>query len=322
MMPSLGFISRQSDFEELNGTMRSISSRIVNDFDRNAKKKFSDTDTASYVKLDGHKTIPERNIMRGRLKLTKAEMESFFEAPLQDITTGLDIAFENGEKLADKVILVGGLASSPYVFSKLVAWGEEHGIAVTRPDGPTMKAVTNGALAWHLDSSVGSRIAKYSYGVQVQVAYDETNADHRARSAQKYLDHNNSERISGVWSEIVEKQQKEFSEHFYIERRTDATDFSHSNVVYAYRRVTAPPTFIKFPGRNTLLPGFDAICTVRGDLSTCFRAARAEMSATRVEIKKLSFEICLTLGETEIQARMRWKEGDDYVYGPATVAYE
>ncbi|KAF7291486.1 hypothetical protein MKEN_01483100 [Mycena kentingensis (nom. inval.)] len=318
MMPSLGFTSRQSDFEELNGTTRSISS---------AFEQFSDTDTASYVKLDGHKTMPERNIMRGRLKLTKTEMESFFEAPLQDITTGLDIAFENGEKLADKVILVGGLASSPYVFSKLVAWGEEHGISVTRPDGPTMKAVTNGALAWHLDSSVGSRIAKYSYGIQVQVAYDETDADHRARSAQKFLDHDNSEQISGVWSEIVEKNTKleatkEFSESFYTERRTDATDFSHSSVVYAYRRVTAPPTFIKFPGRNTLLPGFDAICTVRGDLSTCFRAARAEMSATRVEIKKLSFEICLTLGETEIQARMRWKEGDDYVYGPATVAYE
>ncbi|KAJ7074581.1 hypothetical protein C8F01DRAFT_970629, partial [Mycena amicta] len=298
--------------------------RIVYNFDRNAKKKFSDT--ACYVQLDGHKTIPEKNITRGRLKITKEEMESFFKAPLDDIKQGLDIAFENGGKLADKVILVGGLASSPYVFAELVAWGEEHGISVTRPDGPTVKAVANGALAWHLDSSVGSRIAKYHYGILINIPYVESDADHRARASQKYLNYNNVETISGVWSGIVQKNAKveaaqEFQKPFNTDMRLDTTDFTHSAIVYAYRRLT-PPTFMKFPGKQTFLPGFDSICTVRGDLRKCFQATRAQTTRTGVKIKKVAFEVCLTLGETEISARFRWEENGEHVYGPATVAYD
>ncbi|KAF8147762.1 hypothetical protein K438DRAFT_1989457 [Mycena galopus ATCC 62051] len=140
--------------------------RIVYQFDRSAKKKFAEGDAVCYVQLDGHKTIPNLGIMRGRLKLTGEEMESFFAAPLKQIQEGLEIAFENGGRLADKVILVGGLASSPYMFSKLVAWGKEFGISVSRPDGPTTKAVANGALAWHLDSS-----DKTVYGAAT-IAYD------------------------------------------------------------------------------------------------------------------------------------------------------
>jgi hypothetical protein len=36
-----------------------------------------------------------------------------------------------------KVILVGGLAGSPYVYKELQAWGARMGISVSRPDGPT-----------------------------------------------------------------------------------------------------------------------------------------------------------------------------------------
>jgi hypothetical protein len=36
-----------------------------------------------------------------------------------------------------KVLLVGGLASSPYVHQELKAWGDRMKISVTRPDEPT-----------------------------------------------------------------------------------------------------------------------------------------------------------------------------------------
>ncbi|KAF7290593.1 hypothetical protein MIND_01299400 [Mycena indigotica] len=300
--------------------------RVVYHFDRNAKKKFSETDAACYVQLDGHKTIPEKNITRGRLKITREEMESFFKAPLDDIKRGLDIAFENGGKLADKVILVGGLASSPYVFSKLVAWGDEYGISVTRPDGPTVKAVANGALAWHLDASVGSRIAKYHYGIAVRTAFDNTKADHRARASQKYVDLDGEEVVDGVWACIVDKNAKieatkEFRKPFTTTYKADATDFAYSLRIYAYRRLTAP-AFVKFPGKNTFQPGFDSICNVEADLSKIFQATRVQVGKTGQKIKRVSFEVCLTLGDTEISARMRWLENNQHVYGAATVAYD
>ncbi|KAF7328904.1 hypothetical protein MVEN_02520100 [Mycena venus] len=300
--------------------------RIVYHFDRNAKKKFAEGDTVCYVQLDGHRTIPNLGITRGRLKITGEEMESFFAAPLQQIKEGLEIAFENGGRLADKVILVGGLASSPYMFSKLVAWGKEFGISVSRPDGPTTKAVANGALAWHLDSSVGSRIAKCHYGISIWVPFDEKNAEHCEQGRVKTIGLDGEPRIHGVWSGIVKKNEKievskEFSSSFHVEMTAAAMNFDHKVTVYAFRRL-APPTFLRFPGKHTLVPGYDVICTVKGDLQNCYHATRYTTTPTDVKLKKVKFEVCLGLGETEITARLRWKENGETVYGPATVAYD
>lgn len=107
--------------------------------------------------------------------------------------------------MLQKVILVGGLASSPYVYSKLVEWGDNLGISVSRPDGPTVKAVANGALAWHLDSSVASRVAKYHYGVNVRRLYRENDPSHVERVASKYQGLNGEWRIPDGWACIVKK---------------------------------------------------------------------------------------------------------------------
>ncbi|KAJ7471922.1 hypothetical protein FB451DRAFT_311117 [Mycena latifolia] len=300
--------------------------RIVYHFDRNAKKKFAEGDTVAYVQLDGHKTIPNLGITRGRLKITGEEMKSFFEASLQQITQGLDIAFENGGRLADKVILVGGLSSSPYMFSKLVAWGNQFGISVSRPDGPTVKAVANGALAWHLDSSVASRIAKCHYGIKIMVPYDSTDPEHLERVGEKTQSIDGKWYICTGWSSIVAKNSQveisqEFSKKFWYDMKADGANFEHHTTVYAYRRLT-PPQFLHFPGKKTLLPGFDHICTVSANLEKCFRATRAKTTPSGVKLKTVQFDVCLGLGETEITARLRWKEKGVDVYGPATIAYD
>ncbi|KAJ6491572.1 hypothetical protein DFH09DRAFT_1377208 [Mycena vulgaris] len=301
--------------------------RIVYHFDRNAKKKFAEGDAVAYVQLDGHRTIPNLAITRGRLKITGEEMKSFFEAPLHQITQGLEIAFENGGRLADKVILVGGLASSPYMYSKLVAWGNQFGISVSRPDGPTVKAVANGALAWHLDSSVASRIAKYHYGISVRIPFQATNSDHCERAPQKALGRDGKVYLHGAWSTIVKKNakidvSKEFSSPFFIEFGADTVNFDYEETVYAYRRLT-PPAFLKFPGKQTVIPGFDSLCTVKANLAKCYRATRSKTSpVTGIKFKVIEFDVCLGLGETEITARLRWKENGVDVYGPATIAYD
>ncbi|KAJ7153012.1 hypothetical protein C8R46DRAFT_1121030 [Mycena filopes] len=300
--------------------------RIVNHFDRNAKKKFTDETMVSYVQLDGHKSNPNLNITRGRLKITGAEMASFFAVPLQKIQDGLEVAFENGDRLADKVILVGGLASSPYVFSKLDEWGKALGISVTRPDGPTVKAVANGALAWHLDASVDSRVAKYHYGINVRRPWDAADPNCVERIGTRYQGINGHWYIGYGWSSIVKKNEKleaakEFSAGFSTEMEEGRSDFEHSVKIYVYRRST-PPAFITFPGRQSLQPGFEVICQVTADLEQCYEATEFSESETGRRYKRVCFEVCLALGETELAARLRWKEDGEEVYGPATVAYE
>jgi hypothetical protein len=91
------------------------------------------------------------------------------------------------------------------VYSKLAEWGQQFGISVSRPDGPTVKAVANGALAWHLDSTVASRVAKCHYGIDVNILFEPTNIEHCDSRRQKVKALDGEWRINGSWSSIVKK---------------------------------------------------------------------------------------------------------------------
>ncbi|KAJ7736711.1 hypothetical protein DFH07DRAFT_779546 [Mycena maculata] len=223
---------------------------MVSHFDKNTKKKFADEDMVSYVQLEGHKSNPALNVTRGRLKITGQvlnddikEMAAFFAGPLEKIIEGLEVAFENGDRLADastlslyakptltasqKVFLVSGLASSPYVYSKLGEWASNLGISVSRPDGPTMKAVANGALAWHLDSSVRSRVAKCHYRVHILCPYIKGDPDCMERAAGKFQDMGGQWFIPNRWFCIVKNAKIEAGPEFaqsFVHKMNEKSD--------------------------------------------------------------------------------------------------
>jgi len=216
------------------------------------------------------------------------------------------------------------LASSPYVYSELVKWGEEFGISVSRPDGPTIKAVANGALAWHIDDTVSSRVSKFHYGLRSSEVFDAKNKEHQGHHTYKGED--GCLWVAGAWSGIVPKGTKieagkEFANSYTFHKADDSTSFIGKVEVYVYRRAS-PPSFITFPGKATMQPGFERICAVEADLEKCFRAAPTETSPDGKLYRTINFEVCISLGETEISARMRWKEDDVDVYGPAKIAYD
>ncbi|KAJ7641482.1 hypothetical protein FB45DRAFT_900316 [Roridomyces roridus] len=299
--------------------------RMVHQFDTIAKKKFSDEEF-SYVQVDGHKSVKQYEVVRGRLKLTRAQMQSFFAPSLEKIMEGLEVAFENGDWLADRIILVGGLASSPYIFRQLADWGKGKGISVIRPDGPTVKAVANGALAWHLDSTVGSRIARYHYGLSLRRTYDPDDPECVEREHLKSQNLSGSWYIRGGWAGIVEKNDtlevgEEFIRSYTREMGARTEGFEFKVPLWVYRR-SKPPPFIMFPDGKTRQPGFELVCHVNGNLEKCYDAAPLSISSVSKNYKMITFDVCLALGETELTARLRWKEDDVDTYGEATVAYE
>ncbi|KZP16338.1 hypothetical protein FIBSPDRAFT_794606 [Athelia psychrophila] len=299
--------------------------KAVSSFDRSAKRKFEGPDSTSWIQLDGHKTLPKLNITRGKMKISGETMASFYAESLRCIKEGLDIAFENGQKMADKIILVGGLASSPYVYAELVKWGKDSGISVSRPDGPTTKAVANGALAWHIDNAVTSRFARYHYGVEIRATHDPANKEHEGRET--YPDpHDGTARILNVWSGIVKKNVKveggqEFISSYRFISDSDVETFERAVKVFVYRRAV-PPLFTTFPGKARYQPGFEVICTVQADLKQCLNESPISVYPNGDGYRTINFEMCLSLGETEIAARMRWKEDGEYKYSPASIAYE
>lgn len=77
--------------------------------------------------------------------------------------------------------LVGGFAASPWLFSQLSERLGAMGIAVSRPDTQTSKAVADGAVGFYCDHHVSARMSKFMYGVEYLREYDAADADHVAR---------------------------------------------------------------------------------------------------------------------------------------------
>ncbi|KAL0948380.1 hypothetical protein HGRIS_010962 [Hohenbuehelia grisea] len=299
--------------------------RITDNFDRGAKKAFCDPSKPSYIQLDGHKNDAALGIVRGRMKVSGEDIASFFRPSIDGIINGLNHAWENGNRLADKVIIVGGLAGSPYVYDEILRWGARVGVSISRPDGPSTKAVANGALAWHLDCSVSARVARYDYGIEIGGLYD-ANVPEMADRKRIRDPYDGLEYVHHLWSCIVSKDakikgKKEFSSSYWRPiGMEDKMEFSQP--ILAFRKLNAPK-FIYFDDGYRLLPGFEILCSVEFNLQRAWDAAPVQISKINGAIyKDVWFTIHLTLVDTEVTARASWLENGVVVYSPAVITYD
>ncbi|KAF7293261.1 hypothetical protein HMN09_01204500 [Mycena chlorophos] len=303
-------------------------SRILDTFDRVDKKKFSGQDDDVYITLSSESTldIDEKNIARGRLQLTRATMASFFDHSLSKTKEGILSIFQNSGKQADKIVLVGGLSESPFFHSSLQQWSRENGLSLIRPMGSIAKVVPHGALHWHIDCIVRSRVVKAHFGTNVQVRFDANNPDHFERRHQQIHDIDGHSYLAGGWESIVRKgekisSKKEFETLFKIHLAADCTKCEMEEPIYAYRGAQ-PPSFIQAPTADHDGVAFELVGKVKADLWECFAEAPARfVPQTGESIKTLKFTICLLMGSTELSARIKWVHDGVIVYGPASIAY-
>lgn len=97
--------------------------------------------------------------------------------------------------------MVGGLMNSSYAFKRLEAWGEEKGIKFTKPDGTMAKAVSHGALLWHLSKPVTGYVIKYHYGSDVCVKADKFD-ENAIKGREIFLEVDGSQVLEGGWKTI------------------------------------------------------------------------------------------------------------------------
>ena len=67
------------------------------------------------------------------------------------------------------------------------------------------KAVAEGGIIFRLDHSVSSRVARYTYGIQVHVAFNRSLADHLAREDTCFESHSGEMRVPNCFSAILQK---------------------------------------------------------------------------------------------------------------------
>ncbi|KAF7290577.1 hypothetical protein MIND_01297800 [Mycena indigotica] len=317
----LSVLSRGTDWEEKTEAFE----MVVSNFDKLAKVKFSQENENSYVRLGGFETCAEKDIERGQLKLSGDKMALFFQPCIEHIQNGIKSAcFDSDGKLVTaQVILVGGFAGSPYLFSQLNQFAKEIGVEITRPDGPTAKAVVNGSISWFLDSTVRARLAKWHYGTDVFCQYDSDIPGHLPYKDQIITVPSGIQYIPRAWQCIAPmgarlSTRKEHCVAFVAELPDDTVNFIREETIYIYRAQT-PPSFMCEPDESDFKPDFEAICTIKGNLRKCFKATPPQTSSLGHRFRRIEFEVALRLGGTQLSARLKWKENGKYKEGPATV---
>ncbi|KIL60615.1 hypothetical protein M378DRAFT_14065 [Amanita muscaria Koide BX008] len=125
---------------------------MANAFDRVSKCTFEGPNTPCYVKFGGlNYNDAEFDIRSGSIKIAGTQIASFFEPALQDIIRVISGQRSKSTVTIKTVLLVGGFATSDYLFSQLSSH-LTRGVSIKRPDATHLnKAVADGAISYYLE---------------------------------------------------------------------------------------------------------------------------------------------------------------------------
>ncbi|KAL8277737.1 hypothetical protein RQP46_009859 [Phenoliferia psychrophenolica] len=145
---------------------------IVSEFDFKTKCNFDGSEQTSIIKFGrARDNDSAANISRGRLTLTRSEVEEAFSSCLEGIIESLDEQLAgttvkvSGPQASEShaqaypiqlqnILAVGGFSESPYLQSRLRAAYAGRGIKIIHVNENAMKAVAEGAALFHTKDSV------------------------------------------------------------------------------------------------------------------------------------------------------------------------
>ncbi|KAH8423870.1 Hsp70 family protein [Aspergillus melleus] len=109
-----------SDWDSIPATLKGQGSRLMQDFEE-VKTKFDGENEISEIKLLGRRINQILGKPRSLVVLTPETIRRFFDPVVTQITLLIERQLEKakGYRFMNKIVLVGGLSSSPYVQHKL-----------------------------------------------------------------------------------------------------------------------------------------------------------------------------------------------------------
>ncbi|KAG5351000.1 hypothetical protein C0989_008363 [Termitomyces sp. Mn162] len=231
---------------------------ITQHFDQNSKLTFRSIDEPRFIKFGN---LRDRDlslgIRSGQLRLNGSDVADFFEPSVTCIIQAIKEQRKNAQRPITSVFLVGGFAASEWLFSQLRTALEPLGLQLCRPDTGVNKAVAEGAISFYLDHFVAVRIAKYSYGVECTVLYEEHNREHRARSSRLYTSLTGLQRLPGYFDAILRKdvhvsETEEFRRSYAMTARNTGTLRRIEESIVCYRGTLAAPQWMDEDSRRSL----------------------------------------------------------------------
>ncbi|KAJ3503573.1 hypothetical protein NMY22_g18205 [Coprinellus aureogranulatus] len=338
---------------------------IVRCFDKTTKIRFADDTVTQYVKFGSTKDRDEEvGIRFGQLKLSGTDVATFFEPSIKCIIGTVEEMLRMGTHHITHVVLVGGFGASDWLFKQLQKDLGSQGLKVVRPelyvpgrDKPVHhrsnhrskgslifyihrnKAVSDGAVAFHLSSQVQARIAKYSYGTLQNVEYNAKDAEHQRRASQILVRPSGRKLVPCGFAAMLKKvrptchplptecvtddrvkgtrvsDDNEVKINLWREVDTKAQLTSVAFDVHCYKGRLDNPRFFDMDPNN-----FRKLCSIETDLShlPLTPETRKNGGGTYYTVK---YWVVLKFNSAELKAQMLWMENGVEKRSPATLVF-
>jgi len=279
-------------------------------FDKTTKPSFKGSSKPYFVRFGRSENDPQYDIRSGSIKLNGSDIANFFEPAIKNIINVIEEQSRKAAKKIKAIFLVGGFATSDYLFSKLEEHFKTKDIDILRPDAYLNKAVAEGSIIYKLDHSVSGRVSRYTYGIESCTDFNPNRADHLAR------EHTCFDTIAGeVWvpnrfSAILHKdtevsEETEFRASFYNvlnksqfrALKTKAVDI----ICYRNRR-DKPPAWIDLDPDH-----FANLCEITADMTKLKSSIQPKKNHFGAKYYDVDFDVVLLFGLTELKAQIAWK---------------
>ncbi|THV07788.1 hypothetical protein K435DRAFT_169479 [Dendrothele bispora CBS 962.96] len=296
-------------------------SRMTSIFDSKAKLVFKEDTEASFVTFGRYDDHDEQHGIRaGQLKIARDQVANFFSYSIKSIA---EAVVEQQIGLKEKVVdifLVGGFASSSWLFTQLKVILEPLGFTVLRPDRYINKAVADGAISFYLNHLVTSRISRRIYGAECIRDFNPDDPEHQKRALDIKFSCCAKSELHGGFDVILGKdvrvlESQEFRRPFFLERKT----------VEELKTVTAD--VLVYEGRDPNPQWLDAdpdnflhLCRITADTTAACKGLRPRRMNGR-KYYRLDYQVVLCLGLTELKAQVCWIERGVEKRSPARIVY-
>lgn len=297
---------------------------IVRCFDKTTKLRFRSQNDPQFIKFGSTRdNEPETNIRYGQLKLSGHDVAQFFEPSITCVVNAVREQRRNAHKPFSHVVLVGGFASSDWLYDNVREHLEPEGFSVIRPENHLNKAVADGAMSFYIDHCVRTRVSKFTYGQFSNTKFDPHNAEHQRRTHDTYVSLSGQKNIRNNFSIILPKntqvsETKEFSKDFHISRKTiDKLTTANVNV-WCYRGQLATPQWKDVDREN-----YAKLCSIEVDLSHLrSKAEQLKKIGSEGAYYRLHYKLILLFGLSELKAVFSWKENGVEKRSPAKIIYD
>ncbi|KAG9307937.1 hypothetical protein JVU11DRAFT_12878 [Chiua virens] len=315
----------QRKLEDWDHSSEDEIAELAREFDQSTKLIIKSDREPVYIRVAGRRySNAKYGIRFGKLQLSGEDATGLFSDSIDAVIS----AFEQQEKHASipitVALLVGGLSTNDWLWSRLQSYFEAKRVKIYRPDNNINKAVANGGILSHIYNEtygVASRVARATYGVVCALPVEEDDEEHARRKALWEVDPSGDRYVPGFFEAKLRKgeqvhEEMEIRESFSL-IESNPKDFGIQVVrLVCHRGNGSAPKWV-----DQDRPAFSVFCTIHVDLSVAAKDLVERRAFSQVYYQ-LDYCVIVYFGDTEITAFLGWKTRRGEERSPATILFE